>query len=157
MEGIAARAGVGKPTLYRWWPDRLSVAMAALMDAESVAPSARKDRSALKALRKQLQEVAAVFSTPAGRAAAAMITAADPDSELARAFRNHFVLARREAGRELLAQAVARGEIRHDADIDVVLDMIYGALFFRLLMGHARLEPAFIKRLLNGVTQGLRA
>jgi AcrR family transcriptional regulator len=155
MEGIAARAGVGKPTIYRWWPDRHSVAMAALMEDGSIASShPRGAQSALAALQKQLRRVVALFATPVGRNITTMIASADNDSELAKAFRNHFVLARREEGRALLLQAVAGREIRQDTNVEVVLDMIYGAVFFRLLMGHAGLSDSLVKQLLKAALRG---
>jgi AcrR family transcriptional regulator len=156
MEGIAARAGVGKPTIYRWWPDRHSVAMAALMEGESaVSSSGSNSRSPLGALHRQIRKVVSLFATPMGRNVTTMIASADHDSELAKAFRNHFVLARREEGRTLLLQAIDRGEIRPDANIEIVLDMIYGALFFRLLMGHAALDDALVQQLLAESLRGL--
>lgn len=156
MEGIAVRARVGKPTIYRWWPDRHAVAMAALM--EESGESARTTRRApLDALRQQLEQVVAVFASPTGRAAAGMIAAADANSELAKAFRSHFILARREEGRALLEQAVKRTEIRRDANVEVVLDMLYGAVFFRLLMGHARLDSALVGQVLDETLRGLRS
>jgi len=156
MEGIAARAGVGKPTVYRWWPDRHSVAMAALMESDTPA-AAPGGRSPLASLRKQLERVIEVFAAPVGRAVATMIAAADSDSEIARAFRSHFILARREEGRALLELALAGGEIRRDANIEVALDMIYGALFFRLLMGHAPLDAAAARLILKEALRGLHS
>lgn len=155
MEGIAARAGVGKPTIYRWWPDRHSVAMAALMENESVPPSPRGGRSSLDSLRRQVRKVVSLFATSIGRNVATMIASADHDSELSRAFRNHFVMARREEGRALLLQAIGKGEIRRDANVEIVLDMLYGALFFRLLMGHAALDGALTNQLLEEALRGL--
>jgi AcrR family transcriptional regulator len=158
VEGIAARAGVGKPTIYRWWPDRHSVAMAALMESESaVSSSGSTVRSPMAALHRQLRKVVSLFATSIGRNVTTMIASADNDSELSKAFRNHFVLARREEGRALLLQAIDRGEIRSDANVEIVLDMIYGALFFRLLMGHAALDDALVKQLLEEALRGLRS
>jgi AcrR family transcriptional regulator len=155
MEGIAARAGVGKPTIYRWWPDRHSVAMAALMEDGSIASShPRGAQSALAALQKQLRRMVALFATPVGRNITTMIASADSDSELAKAFRNHFVLARRAEGRALLLQAVAGREIRQDTNVEIVLDMIYGAVFFRLLMGHAGLSDSLVRQLLKEALRG---
>jgi AcrR family transcriptional regulator len=156
MEGIAARAGVGKPTIYRWWPDRHSVAMAALMENESVPAMSGGGKSALRSLHKQLRRVISLFAAPVGRNVTAMIASADSESELSKAFRNHFVLARREEGRALLLQAIDHGEIRREANVEIVLDMIYGALFFRLLMGHAPLNDALVRQLLKEVLNGLR-
>jgi AcrR family transcriptional regulator len=157
VEGIAARARVGKPTIYRWWPDRHSVAMAALMESESAAPSSGSNsRSPMGALQKQIRKVVALFATSMGRNVTTMIASADHDSELSKAFRNHFVLARREEGRNLLLQAIDRGEIRPNANVEIVLDMIYGALFFRLLMGHAALDDMLVKQLLEEALRGLR-
>ncbi len=155
MEGVAIRAGVGKPTVYRWWPNRDAVAMAALMEAESPRPPARRRRSALQALGQQLQAVARVFSTRTGRNVATMIAAADSETEISKAFRNHFVLARREEGRALLQEAVRGGELRRDVDLDVALDLIYAPLFFRLLLGHAPLDAAFVTRVLEHALRGL--
>jgi AcrR family transcriptional regulator len=158
VEGIAARAGVGKPTIYRWWPDRHSVAMAALMESESaVSSSGSTGRSPMAALRRQLRKVVALFATSIGRNVTTMIASADNDSELSKAFRNHFVLARREEGRALLLRAIDTGEIRPDANVEIVLDMIYGALFFRLLMGHAALDDALVRQLLEEARRGLRS
>jgi AcrR family transcriptional regulator len=157
MEGIAARAGVGKPTIYRWWPDRHSVAMAALMENEPFTAAARRGRSALDSLQRQLRSVVSLFATPVGRNVATMIASADHDSEISKAFRNHFVLARREEGRAFLEQAIAAAEIRPDANVEIVLDMLYGAVFFRLLMGHGKLTEALIKQLLTEALSGLRA
>jgi len=156
MEGIAARAGVGKPTLYRWWPDRHSVAMAALMESETLT-AAPGGNAPLSSLRKQLERVVEVFAAPVGRAVATMIAAADSDSELAKAFRNHFILARREEGRALLQLAQRAGEIRRDANIEVALDMIYGALFYRLLMGHAPLDATAARLILKEALRGLHS
>ena len=163
MEGIAARAGVGKPTVYRWWPDRHAVAMAALMGSESVSGSTGvghgsgpRRRSTIEALQDQLKRVAEAFAQPIGRAAARMIAAADSDSELSRAFRNHFILARREEGRTLLERAIEQGEIRPETDVEIALDMIYGAVFFRLLMGHAPLSEALARQIITEAFRGLR-
>jgi AcrR family transcriptional regulator len=156
MEGVAARAGVGKPTVYRWWPDRHAVAMAALMEGEGKRPSASAPRSSVQALRQQLRTIAERFSTRTGRHVTAMIAASDSDTELAKAFRNHFVLARRAEGRALLERAIRDGEVKRDIDVDVVLDLLYGALFFRLLMGHAALDARFTDQVLKHVLRGLK-
>lgn len=155
MEAVATRAGVGKPTVYRWWPDRHAVAMAALMEDDQVDPVAARRRSAILALRDQLRAIAQRFATATGRHVISMIAASDRDSELSKAFRNHFVLARRAEGKGLLARAIADQELRADLDIEVALDLLYGPLFFRLLLGHAPLDEAFTDQVLAEVLRGL--
>jgi AcrR family transcriptional regulator len=154
VEGIATRAGVGKPTIYRWWSDRHAVVMAALMDVEADAP-ARAGRSPLTQLRQQLHAIAERFATPTGRHVTAMLAAADPNSELSKAFRNHFVMARRAEGAAFLRAAIQSGELGR-LDIDVALDLLFGAVFFRLLMGHAPLDSKFIDNMFELALCGVR-
>jgi len=157
MEAVAQRAGVGKPTVYRWWPNRHAVAMAALMDEPAPGRPPARRRAPLRALEQQLLQVVDTLGSRQGRLVTAMIAAADPDTEVAKAFRHHFVLARRHEGRALLEQAVTAGELRADAVLEVALDQIYGALFFRILLGHAGVDAAFVKALLRQVVRGLAA
>lgn len=156
MERVAARARVGKPTVYRWWPDRHAVAMAALME-EPVARATPRRESAIEELRAQLRAIAHRFASGSGRHAATLIAAADPQSEIARAFQNHFVLARRAEGLALLERARAEGDVRKQADLEVVADALYGPLFFRLLLGHAPLDARFTDALFEHVLRGARA
>lgn len=156
MEAVAERAGVGKPTVYRWWPNRHAVAMAALMHAPQAAPARSRARSPLRALRAQLLAVCDTLASRQGRSVTAMIASADPDTEIAKAFRHHFVLERRNEGRVLLSAAIAAGELRGDADLETALDQLYGALFFRVLLGHAPVDAAFVRSLLEQAVRGLR-
>jgi AcrR family transcriptional regulator len=155
MEGVAARAGVGKPTIYRWWPDRHAVAMAALMEGKAEDVPGRARTSGIRSLRHQLRTIAERFSTPMGRHVTAMIAASDTETELSKAFRNHFVLARRTEGRALLEQAIRDGEVRPGLDVEVALDLLYGPLFFRLLIGHAHLDARFMDQVLAHALRGL--
>jgi AcrR family transcriptional regulator len=155
MEGVAARAGVGKPTVYRWWPDRHAVAMAALMEGEADEAPRSMRTSAIQALRHQLRTIAERFSTPMGRHVTTMIAASDTETELSKAFRNHFVLARRTEGRALLERAIRDGEVRRGLDVEVALDLLYGPLFFRLLIGHAQLDVRFMDQVLAHALRGL--
>lgn len=156
VEGIAARAGVGKPTIYRQWPNAQAVAMDAFLETEEAVPGVSGRDPALTMLRRQLYGIATAFSSPAGRSTAAMIAAAQNDSELAKVFRNRFILRGRETGRALLAQAVAEGTVRGDVDVEVMLDLIYAPLFFRLLIGHGPLNRAFTDALLDTAMAGMR-
>jgi AcrR family transcriptional regulator len=158
MEAVASLAGVGKPTVYRWWPDRHAVAMAALMESEDERPRRRKAaRSSLDALRTQMKTIVERFKTPSGRHVAALIAAADAETELAKAFRNHFVLARRSEGVGLLQQAIEGGELRAELDVEIAVELLYGPLFFRLLTGHAPLNAAFVDRVFDLALSGFSA
>ncbi len=157
MEAVAERAGVGKPTVYRWWPNRHAVAMAALMDQAALPKAAVRKRSPLRALEQQLLAVSETLVSRQGRNVTAMIAAADPDTEVAKAFRHHFVLARRSEGKAFLEEAVQAGELRAGLDVEVALDQVYGALFFRVLMGHAGIDAAFVRALVKQVVRGLAA
>jgi AcrR family transcriptional regulator len=154
MERLAARAGVGKPTVYRWWPDRHAVTMAALMDGAPTAHTGRRSRSSIQQLRRQLHAIADRFATPTGRHVAQMIAAGDVESELGKAFRNHFVMARRAEGAALLREAFATGELGAKMDVEVPVDLLYGAIFFRLLMGHGPLTTQFVDEALRHVLRG---
>ena len=155
MEGIAARAGVGKPTIYRSWPNAHAVAMAALMAAEGRASKPARARSAVSELKLQLRDVAAVFASRMGRQVATMVASAASETELSKSFRNHFILTRREEGRAIINRAIARGEIRRGISVDVALDMIYGPAFYRLLMGHGPLDGKFTDAVVDQALQGI--
>ncbi|MGQ0641080.1 MAG: TetR/AcrR family transcriptional regulator [Gemmatimonadaceae bacterium] len=155
IEGIAARAGVGKPTIYRSWPNAHAVAMAALIDTAPSTTAKPSARRALAALRRQLRHISEVFATRTGRSITHILAAAEPETELSKAFRHHFIMARREEGRALLKAAIAEGQLRRDIDIDIALDLIYAPIFYRLLVGHAPLDARFTDAVLRHAVQGL--
>ncbi|WP_298498094.1 TetR/AcrR family transcriptional regulator [uncultured Maritimibacter sp.] len=145
IEAVAARSGVGKPTIYRHWANKSELAMAALLpDApEDVAVEGRLET----ALADQMRRLVSSFAKGRGRQMAFALASSDPESELARAFRNRVILSSREAGRGLIAQAVERGDIPARADLEVVLDMIYAPILYRVLAGHAPLDTGFAEAL----------
>ena len=155
VEGLTARTGVSKPTIYRYWKNSHAVAMEAFLQTAPSATPRRVVRTALEGLRGQLHRVVDTFTSTTGRSIAAMIAASQSETELAKAFRVNFILVSREEGRKLLQQAISEGDLREGVDLDVTLDLIYAPLYFRLLMGHGKLTREFADDALNQVLAGI--
>jgi AcrR family transcriptional regulator len=157
MDRLAARTGVGKPTIYRSWPNAHAVALDALLRSAALLPAVRESDAPLKDLRRQLRRIAALFATPTGRSVALMIAAAQSETELAKVFRHRFMLASREEGRRFLLRAIETGEIRAKINIEAALDLVYAPLFFRLLVGHGPIDRKFVDAVLDQALEGLGA
>lgn len=149
IEAVAQRSGVGKPTIYRHWANASELAMEALMQGFPATPGTA--HTGLEAaLAAQISTLTRAFATTRGRQIAMALATADPESEFTRAFRNRVILSSREAGRALIAAAAETGEITQPPDIEVVLDMIYAPLLYRLLAGHQPLDEDLAPALAAG-------
>ncbi len=151
IEAIAQKAGVSRPTIYRYWSNAPAVAMAAFLEATGAPEAARSARTPYAALRAQLQAVADAFAAPTGRSVAAMVAAAQSETELAKAFRHEFITRNRDATRLLLERCIEDKLVAPPADMELALDLIFGPLFYRLLMGHAPVTRALVDRLIDTV------
>lgn len=155
VEAVAARAGVGKPTIYRYWANAGELAMAAVLARPDEGEAPVSGTDPLAQWRVQLRHVAERFATPTGRQVTRMMAASDRDSELAKSFRNQIILKSREEGRALLLGAIEAGLVRRDVPVEPVLDLVYGPFFYRLLTGHAGLDPAFADAVLDTLLAGI--
>lgn len=150
IEAVSARSGVGKPTIYRHWSNAGELVLEALMTEFPDSVSAARG-GLIDSLRAHLRRLVATFAATRGRQIAMALAASDPTSEMAKAFRHRVILSSREHGRALIAAAVANGEIVCPASVEVVLDMIYAPLFYRLLVGHLPLDASFPDELADQV------
>ena len=148
VDAIAARAGVGKQTIYRWWPSKVAVLLDALLDQAAldvdIAPTGPVERDLTLFLRRAFHAITG--PTGSGPVLRALMADVQGDPELAQRWRRQFIEPRRQALTALLTAAVDRGEI-HEPDRDLVADLLFGAMWYRLLVGHAPLDDAFADRL----------
>ena len=156
IEGIAARAGVGKQTIYRWWPSRAALVLEAYLAGEEAVPPPAEGDSVRDDVRALLGWLIAVLAEPTGGpVVAGLVSDLQHDADLARGFRRHVVPARREAMLAALQRGRARGEIRKDADLELAVDALHGAVFYRLLLSGEPLDDAFVDRLADQTLAGL--
>jgi AcrR family transcriptional regulator len=157
IEGVAARAGVGKQTIYRWWPSRAALVLEAyLAGSEAIAPPAAS-ASTREDVRALLRWLAAVLAQPiGGRVVAGLVADLQHDPDLAEGFRRDVVPARRRAMLAALERGRERGDIRADADLDLAIDALHGAVFYRLLLSGEPLDEYFADGLVDQVLDGLR-
>ncbi|RJL36081.1 TetR/AcrR family transcriptional regulator [Bailinhaonella thermotolerans] len=142
VDAIAAAAGVGKQTIYRWWPSKSDLLLDALVEgARGLAPA--PDEGDLGSdLAAFLTATFRGARDPAVAAALRQVAAEAQRDPRAAGLLRSFTEDRRRVLRGLLERAAARGELSPAADLDLLVDQAYGVLWYRLLIGHAPLTEA---------------
>ncbi|ETK35295.1 TetR/AcrR family transcriptional regulator [Microbispora sp. ATCC PTA-5024] len=154
IEAIAARAGVSKKTIYRWWPSKGAVVLE-LIDETATATADPPDTGDLAAdLHTQLTEVIGILTPPHTSPAAGLIAEALHDPDLARDLRQHLIEPRIARFKDRLRRAQDQGQLPSDADLDVALDLLYGPLYHRLAFHLGMPDPSYLDTL---ITHALRA
>ena len=159
MDAVAERAGVSKATIYRRWRSKELLALDALYQESAAGQPSQPDTGTLRGdLLALLQPwVRLVTSRPYGRLIAALVTQAQTDPAFGEQYRARFVQPRRAEAGAVIQRAISRGEIPADTRIDVVLDLLCGPLYHRLLHRHAPLDSAFTGHVVDAVLAGLTA
>jgi AcrR family transcriptional regulator len=156
IEQVARRAGVSKATIYRWWRGKNELvveAYAAKAARDAPVPDTGSVRQDLKELLGRLAY--ALTNLHSGKVMASLIIEANERPAFGEMFRRTMLSARRGAIMEVLERAHARGELRGDVDLPVVVDALYGAVYHRLLMSGEPIDGRFISSLTDHVLLGV--
>ena len=156
IEEIAARARVGKATVYRWWPNKGALIADAFANSTVRQLHFPDTGSVDTDMSQQMQQLIKIFSSPRGRIVSAILAAGQSDKSLISAFRERFLKPRRQEAYVTLRRGILRGELRKDVDPDLLLDSLYGPIYMRFLIQHDRLTPDFVDRLCSLVLGGAR-
>ncbi len=156
MEEVATRAGVGKATVYRWWSSKGTLAfdafLARFLEGQPLPDTGSLRGDLLAALRSWIR---AVNGTATGRVLAGLIAEVQRDPGLADEWRERFIGVVRVQHRTMLERAVERGEIAPDCDADIVLDLLYGSAYHRLLQSHLPLTDRFARDVVGVIVAGV--
>jgi AcrR family transcriptional regulator len=143
MEGIARRAAVSKQTVYRWWPSKAAVVLEALNEgAAKIAPTPNADDLA-EDLRAFLRRSVLGARGRTARLLVALMAEAQLDQTFARSFQSGFLAQRRAVMVEFLGRARVRGEIGSDVDLELIVELFFGALWYRLLAASGPVNQGF--------------
>ena len=140
IDGVAARAGVGRPTIYRRWPSKPALIVAALVQSARLALPAPNTGSLRRDLIAVQRHQVELMSTPdTRRVTAGLIADLADDPELADVYVRQYLVPRRETVWQVLQRGVERGELDADADLAFIYDLLVGPLFMRAVVWGQRL------------------
>jgi AcrR family transcriptional regulator len=143
IEAIAREAGVGKATIYRWWPSKAAVVIEAFVINHVSRVTPPKGVPPREALIQVLKLLIKEYSGREGRIVSQIIAEGQSDPDVLREFRERFWYGRRAMALELVQEARRLGEFRDDIPADFQLDQLFAPIYFQLLSGHAPLNQEF--------------
>ena len=157
MEEVAKRAKVGKPTLYKWWPTKATLVLAML--CERMAPNLETPTvlTAAESVRFRVRRLIDAFNGPFGKIVAGLIAEGQRDPRILQQFFDRWVSPRRTATIAELQRAKNAGELQSEAEPELLVDAIFGAIYYRLLLRSAPLTKRFGDELVEQVIRGQRS
>jgi len=151
IEGIAARAGVAKQTIYRWWSSKVELLLDCLIDdaGEDLPPF--DTGSSAEDLRRELLRFARFLEQPPGQVLRALLGEAQHDPTVALQLRTRYLEPRRELDRVILQRGIDRGELAANLDADDALDALYGPVIYRVIATGRPVDERFVAYLVDSV------
>ena len=157
VDVIAAKAGVGKATIYRRWPNKAAVVMDAFLAEVGPGTGFPRAPRALDRIRMQMRAQSKAFRSKYGVLIKSLLGEAQFDAELAEAFRERWIMPRRRLAREVLEEAVQQGDLSDTIDIEAAIDMLYAPIYYRLQIETGPISEAYVDGIFEQVMAGLRS
>lgn len=154
VERIAARSGVAKTTIYRRWSNAASIVMDAYLAEVGPLIRYRPKGSVQATFLASARQLVLALRGQRGELLKHLLGAAQSDPQLQAAFWEHWIGPRREEAKRVLEQARRAGEIAADVDEEVLIDEIFGAIYYRLLIPYKPLTAGYVKQLVEQVFRG---
>jgi AcrR family transcriptional regulator len=157
LEHVAARAGVGKATIYRRWSSKQELAQELLLELAgphiAIEETGNTREELLAAVVNPMR---AVTETDFGPVISAMLSKIASDPSIGDPFRATVVAARRAEVARVIRRGIARGDLRADADTELATELLVGPVYFRLMFGGV-LDHDFAERVVDSVMRGYAA
>jgi AcrR family transcriptional regulator len=150
IEDIAARAGVGKSTIYRWWKHKSDLVFEAFKQQTESVFELDFEQSLQFNLMQQLSRLSLALNHGVGRA---LLVVMAEQRETAGQFFKDYLLPRREQTRKLIQVAIQRGEIRADYPFEMMLDTLYGPIHYQIIFFNRMPDAQYIHYLVQLVIQ----
>ncbi len=154
IEAIARKAGVGKTTIYRWWPNKASVVMEAVFSQPAFQNILPTPSNAKQGIRIQIEKLARQLAGKHGRIVAEIIGEAQPDQEAIDMLVKTFLQDRYDALAAYINGGKKNGEFDPDMDTDTAIDVVLGPIIFRIISGQ-EIDDEFTEQAINMLTKSL--
>ena len=156
MEAVAKRAKVGKPTLYKWWPTKAALVFSVFHERVAVASEVPKSATAEQALRLKVDRLIHELNGLFGKIIAELIGEGQSEPDVLNELAQRHINARRAATAEDIERGKSAGEFDKLASAQLMIDAIFGPIYFRHLLRHAPLTQAYGVELVTQVLNGVR-
>ena len=156
MDDIAARAKVGRMTIYRRWCNKAAIIMDAFVARVDPGTLFVPARTYTESIRLQMRSMAKVFRGRDGALIRALLAEAQFDPRLAAELRDRWTMPRRKMAIAYFQQGINDGFLRPDVDPDAMIDILYAPLYYRLQTGTGPLSDAYVDEIFDHAMKGLR-
>jgi AcrR family transcriptional regulator len=155
FESIAKHSNVGRPLLYRWWPNKAAILIEALLRVTEIAVPYADTGRVETDVQVQVSAYAELLRGPHGNAYRVLFGEAQRDPDIRKRLYQQLAAPRRRLARAVLKRGVSRGQLRKDLNIEAAVDLIFAPLLYRLLLGHASLRKSQVDVLVQQVMRGM--
>lgn len=157
VDKIADRAQVSKATIYKWWPNKAAVVMDGFLHAATARLPVPDTGTTFDDVLLHATNLAMFLISREGTVITELLGEGQFDAGLAEGYRARFFRPRRLEARGLLEKGIQRGELKNDIDVGVCIDLIYGPIFYRLLVTGDPLDESYVKQLVTSAFEGIRS
>jgi AcrR family transcriptional regulator len=157
MDAIAAKAEVGRMTIYRRWPNKAAIIMDAFVLRVDPGTLFTPAVTRAESIRLQMRTMAKAFRGKDGTLIRVLLAEAQFDPELAKALRERWTMPRRRMAIDYFREGISLGEIRANVDPDAMIDLLYAPLYYRMQMGTGPLSDAYVDEIFDHAMAGLSA